>query len=81
MKRRSWQVLFTRQAQKDAKRLATSGLRPKAEALLKVLAVDPFQSPPPFEKLVGEFAGAYSRRINLISNTVSSTKCLKMQVL
>ena len=62
---RSWQVVYTKQAQKDAKRLAASGLRPKAEALLKLIAVDPFQAPPPYEKLIGDLAGAYSRRINI----------------
>jgi toxin YoeB len=60
-----WRIVFTRQAQKDAKRVAASGLRPKAEALLNILAADPFQKPPPFEKLVGDLAGAYSRRINI----------------
>jgi Txe/YoeB family toxin of toxin-antitoxin system len=58
-------VVFTRQAQKDAAKLASAGLRPKAEALLGMLAEDPFASPPPFEKLVGDLAGAYSRRINI----------------
>jgi len=61
----SWRVVFTRQAARDAKKLAASGLRPKAEALLGVLAEDPFADPPPFEKLVGDLAGAYSRRINI----------------
>jgi toxin YoeB len=60
-----WRIVFTRQAQKDAKRVAASGLRPKAEALLNILAADPFQKTPPFEKLVGDLAGAYSRRINI----------------
>ena len=60
-----WRIVFTRHAQKDAKRVATSGLRLKAEALLNLLAADPFQKPPPFEKLVGDLAGAYSRRINI----------------
>lgn len=60
-----WRLVFTRQAQKDAKKIAASGLRDKAQTLLDVLAVDPFQSPPPFEKLVGDLAGAYSRRINI----------------
>jgi len=58
-------VVFTRQAVKDARKLARSSLRPKAEYLLEILAHDPFQSPPPFEKLVGDLAGAYSRRINV----------------
>jgi len=61
----SWRLVYTRQAQKDAKRLAASGLRPKAQTLLDLLAADPFRSPPPFEKLVGDLRGAYSRRINI----------------
>lgn len=61
----SWQLVFTKQAQKDAKKLSASGLRPKAEALLEILRKDPFQQPPPFEKLVGDISGAYSRRINI----------------
>lgn len=61
----SWRIVFTKQAQKDAKKLSASGLRPKAEALLQVLAEDPFQTPPPFEKLVGDLKGASSRRINV----------------
>ena len=60
-----WRLVFTSQAAKDAKKLARSGLKPKAEALLTILRSDPFQSPPPFEKLVGDLAGAYSRRINI----------------
>jgi toxin YoeB len=61
----SWQLVFTKQAQKDAKKLSSAGLRPKAEALLDVLRKNPFQNPPPYEKLVGDLAGAYSRRINI----------------
>jgi toxin YoeB len=61
----SWRLLYTKQAQKDAKRLAASGLKPRAQELLDVLANDPFRSPPPFEKLVGDLQGAYSRRINI----------------
>jgi toxin YoeB len=61
----SWQVLFTKQAQKDAKRVASAGLRPKAEQLLVVLQTNPYQTPPPYEKLVGDLVGAYSRRINI----------------
>ena len=61
----SWELVFTKQALKDAKKLSASGLRPKAEALLEVLRKDPFQNPPPFEKLVGDLVGAYSRRINI----------------
>ena len=60
-----WRVVFTSQAAKDAKKLSRSGLKPKAEALLDILRSDPFRSPPPFEKLVGDLAGAYSRRINI----------------
>ncbi|MFH0775616.1 MAG: Txe/YoeB family addiction module toxin [bacterium] len=61
----SWQLVFTKQARKDAKKLAVTGLRPKAEILLDILRKDPFQQPPPFEKLVGDLRGAYSRRINI----------------
>jgi Txe/YoeB family toxin of toxin-antitoxin system len=57
--------VFTKQAQKDARRLASSGLRSKAEQVLEILANDPFQKPPPFEKLIGDLKGAYSRRINI----------------
>ncbi len=60
-----WRVVFTRQAQKDARNLQSAGLRPRAEHLLDVLASDPYQTPPPFEKLAGSLAGAYSRRINV----------------
>lgn len=61
----SWQVIFAKQALKDAKKLAASGLKPKAQELLAVIANDPLQNPPPFEKLVGDLAGVYSRRINI----------------
>jgi toxin YoeB len=61
----AWQVVFTRQAQKDARRVARSGLREKAEELLEILRRNPRQSPPPFEKLVGDLEGAFSRRINI----------------
>ena len=61
----SWAVVFAKQALKDAKKLAASGLKPKAQELLALLANDPFSNPPPFEKLVGDLAGAYSRRINI----------------
>ncbi|HMO52793.1 MAG TPA: Txe/YoeB family addiction module toxin [Kiritimatiellia bacterium] len=62
---KKWTVVFTKQAQKDAKKIARSGLRPQAERLLDVLADNPFQNPPPYEKLVGDLAGACSRRINI----------------
>lgn len=61
----SWSVVFTKQAQKDAKKIASSNLKPQTQRLLDVLAKDPFQNPPPYEKLVGDLAGAYSRRINI----------------
>lgn len=61
----SWEVVYARQAMKDAKKLAASGLKPKAQELLAILANDPFQNPPPFETLVGDLAGANSRRINI----------------
>ena len=61
----SWQVVFAKHAQNDAKKLAAAGLKGKAQDLLLILASDPFQNPPPYEKLVGDLAGAYSRRINI----------------
>ena len=61
----SWSLVYAKQAMKDAKKLAAGGLKSKAQALLAVIASDPFQDPPPFEKLVGDLAGAYSRRINI----------------
>lgn len=61
----SWQVVYSRHAQMDAKKLAAAGLKARALELLAVPAADPFQSPPPYEKLVGDLAGAYSRRINI----------------
>lgn len=61
----NWQLVFSKHAQKDAQKLAAAGLKPKAQALLAILAVDPFQNPPSYEKLVGDLAGAYSRRINI----------------
>ncbi|MDA2930564.1 Txe/YoeB family addiction module toxin [Acidobacteria bacterium AH-259-O06] len=60
-----WRVVFTRQAQKDAKKISAAGLRPKVEYLLDILSTDPFQSPPRFEELVGDLEGAFSRRINI----------------
>ena len=61
----SWEVVFAKHALKDAKKLAASGLKQQAQELLEVLAVNPLQNPPPYEKLVGDLAGAYSRRINI----------------
>lgn len=61
----SWQLVYSKAAQKDAVKLAAAGLKSKAQELLAILAVNPFQNPPPYEKLVGDLAGAYSRRINI----------------
>lgn len=60
-----WRIVFTKQAQKDARHLAAAGLKPKALSLLTVLAANPLQTPPSYEKLVGDLSGAYSRRINI----------------
>ena len=60
-----WRLVYTHQAQIDAKKLTRSGLRPKAETLLEILKKNPFQQQPPFEKLIGDLSGAYSRRINV----------------
>jgi Txe/YoeB family toxin of toxin-antitoxin system len=60
-----WKIVYTRQAQRDARKLAASGLREKAETLLDILSEDPFKSPPFYEKLVGDLSGAYSRRTNI----------------
>ena len=60
-----WEIVFAKQALKDAKKLAASGLKPKAQELLAILQTNPLQKPPPYEKLVGDLAGAYSRRINI----------------
>jgi len=61
----TWRLVYTKQARKDAKKLAASGLRAKAQELLALIAEDPFRRPPPFERLIGDLAGAYSRRINI----------------
>jgi Txe/YoeB family toxin of toxin-antitoxin system len=61
----SWELVYTRHAQKDALKLAASGLKAKAQELLAVIKLNPFQNPPPYEKLVGDLSGAYSRRINI----------------
>ena len=74
--------MYTRQAQKDAEKLAAAGLKPKAQALLTILAENPYQTPPPFEKLVGDLAGAYSRRISiqhrLVYQVVDDTETVKV---
>ena len=61
----TWQIVYAKQALKDAKKLSAGGLKPKAQALLKILRVNPLQNPPSYEKLVGDLDGAYSRRINI----------------
>jgi hypothetical protein len=77
-----WNLVYTKQAQKDAKKLASAGLRDKAERLLGVIEVDPFSNPPPHEKLIGDLAGAYSRRINiqhrLVYGVIEETKTIKV---
>ena len=78
----TWRVVFTKQAQKDAKKLAASNLKGKAEALLAILRENPYRTPPPFEKLVGDLGGAYSRRINvqhrLIYQVLDDEKTVKV---
>ena len=81
----SWRLVYTKTAQKDAKRLAIAGLRDNAQTLLDVLSADPYTSPPPLEKLVGDLDGAYSRRINIqhrlvyqILNDDRTVKILRM---
>lgn len=66
----TWRIVFTRQAGLDARKLASSGLRDKAETLLELLSEDPFKTPPPYEKLIGDLAGAFSRRINILHRLV-----------
>lgn len=66
----SWTLVYSKQALKDAKKLKAAGLKPKAEALLEILKLNPLQNPPPFEKLMGDLAGAYSRRINIHNRLV-----------
>ena len=66
----SWRVVYTKHAQKDARKLARSNLKTKAQQLLAIIEQDPFQTPPPFEKLTGDIAGAYSRRINITHRIV-----------
>ncbi|MFA7346943.1 MAG: Txe/YoeB family addiction module toxin [Desulfurivibrionaceae bacterium] len=61
----SWRLIFTKQAQKDAKKITQSGLKPQAERLLELLRENPYKNPPPYEKLIGDLSGAYSRRINI----------------
>ena len=81
----NWELVYTKQAKKDARKLASSGLKEKAQRLLEILKEDPFQSPPPFEKLVGDLAGACSRRINIqhrlvyqVLDDIKTVKVLRM---
>lgn len=81
----TWHLVFTKQAQKDAKKLSHSGLRPKAELILVILKEDPYKTPPPYEKLIGDLAGAYSRRINIqhrmvyqVLDDIKTVKVLRM---
>lgn len=78
----SWKLVYSRHARKDAKKLADAGLKNKASALLQLLARDPFANPPPYEKLVGDLSGAYSRRINiqhrLVYQVVKAEKTIKV---
>lgn len=66
----NWELAFSKQAQKDAKKVKAAGLKPKVEELLDILRTDPYRNPPAFEKLVGDLAGAYSRRINIHNRLV-----------
>jgi Txe/YoeB family toxin of toxin-antitoxin system len=78
----SWQLVFTKQAQKDAKKISHSGLKPQAERLLEIIKENPFKNPPPYEKLVGDLSGAYSRRINihhrLVYEVLDNIKTIKI---
>ena len=78
----TWTLHYTKQAKKDAKKLASSGLKAKAQALLAILEKDPWQNPPPVEKLVGDLSGAYSRRINiqhrLVYQVLEAEKAVKI---
>ena len=78
----TWRIVFTKQAQKDAKKLSSAGLQAKAQRLLEVLSENPFLTPPTYEKLVGDLAGAYSRRINikhrLVYQVIENIKTVKV---
>ena len=77
-----WNLVYTKQAQKDAKKIAASNLKGKAAELLSIIKINPFQNPPPYEKLVGDFSGAYSRRINvqhrLVYEVMESEETIKI---
>ncbi len=81
----SWRLVFTKQAQKDAKKITHSGLKPQAERLLEILQENPYKNPPPYEKLIGDLTGAYSRRINIqhrlvyqILDDIKTVKVIRM---
>ena len=81
----NWTIVYTNQAKRDAKKLTRSGLKPQAEKLLKILARNPYRTPPPYEKLVGDLAGACSRRINIqhrlvyqVLDDIKTVKVLRM---
>jgi Txe/YoeB family toxin of toxin-antitoxin system len=81
----SWRLVFTKLAKKDAKKIAQSGLKPQANRLLNLLRKDPYRNPPPYEKLVGDLSGAYSRRINIqhrliyqILEDINTVKIIRM---
>lgn len=78
----NWTLVFTKQAKKDAKKLASSSLKPNAQRILDILSINPFQNHPPYEKLVGDLSGAYSRRINiqhrLVYQVLDSIKTVKV---
>lgn len=81
----SWRLVFTKQAKKDAKKIVQSGLKPQANRLLDLLRKDPYRNPPPYEKLIGDLSGAYSRRINIqhrliyqIIEDINTVKIIRM---
>ena len=81
----TWSLVYTTQARRDAKKVARSGLKPQAERLLEILAKDPYQAPPPYERLLGDLAGACSRRINIqhrlvyqVLDDIKTVKILRM---
>ena len=81
----NWTLVFTKQAKKDAKKLASSSLKSNAQRILDILTINPFQNPPPYEKLVGDLAGAYSRRINIqhrlvyqVLDNIKTVKVIRM---
>ena len=78
----NWRIVFTKQAQKDAKKVTASKLKPKAEKVIKILRRNPFQTPPTYEKLIGDLAGAYSRRLNIqhriVYQVIANEKTVKI---